>query len=499
MRLVTYITKSVNSSIFILSLLYGMFLYQFPENFKLSVVVTILFIGLLCILTKNLFISIFVCLLVSSQFFLPAKNYPFEYASSREYVYELFPNGIFESIAINISDICSLFLVLYFIRNKAVEFFTKTIRVEQSRFHSILESKPIVISLTSWLVYIILSLYSSINYSFNPAFSINLVAQYGKMIVIFLGVLYLFSSKSRFINLFYIILLSMLLFQIFMGLQQFSTNITTQWVDYKPIIDVEQKTNFFRIGGPVGDPNAYALVLVILFIITVPFVLKHKHEHWWIISLLGLICIILSQSRTVWLALVILSLFLYIRYPLIINNMIIRNITIKTAYVLIFGTMLCFAIILPRLQASIQFFSYDGGGQLRLTMLKEGWLLLQQAPLSGFGAGAVVRMMLNNFRNGYIVTFPFTVHFVPLHIALESGIPAMVAFFVPFYLILRKWFMPLTKNQSNNLITTSAICSIIIVLISYALQPTYGRQDYMYIGLIVGIGAATMYSSTKSR
>lgn len=498
MRLFAFITKNNFSSVFILSLLYCIYIFLFPDNFKAGLLVTFCLTGALYLLTKNLFISFFISFLLSSQFFLPAKNYLFEYASSSEYAYELLPSGIFESLAINISDILSLFLVLYFIRNKLVNIFTNAMRIDQVKFRSALEYGPIIVSLTSWLIYIILSLYSSINYSFYPAYSINVILQYGKMIVMFLCVVYLFSTKKQLTKLFYIALLSMLLFQSFMGLFQFSTNLRTQWVDYKPIIDVEQKTNFFRVGGAIGDPNAYALFLGILLVVTFPFVIKHRYEHWWIISLLSLACIILSQSRTIWLALTVLSLLLYIRYRSTINTIIIRYTTVKALYILLIGAVLCLTIVFPRLQASILFFSGDGGGQIRTTMLKEGWQLLQQAPLSGFGAGTVVRVMLNNFRNGYIATFPFTVHFMPLHIALESGIPAMFAFFIPFYIILRRWFAPARKNPYENNISISAVCGIIIVLISYMLQPSYGRQDYMYLGLIVGIGSMSGYTDKKN-
>src|SRR3972149_7873836 len=117
-RVNAYLGRHLQISVFLLVFLYCTILYLSPDSFKFGVAIALLFIGIVYILTKNLFASLFIAFLVSSQFFFPAKTYQFEYASPAEYIYELLPNGIFESIAITLADVCSGLMIIYFVKVK---------------------------------------------------------------------------------------------------------------------------------------------------------------------------------------------------------------------------------------------------------------------------------------------------------------------------------------------------------------------------------------------
>lgn len=495
-RVYKYFLQHSYISTFSLTILYSSILFFTPYSFKFDIVVTFIFIGMLYVLTKNFFLSLFIMFLASSQFFFPAKTYQFEYASASEYAYELLPNGIFESIIVNISDICAALIILFFIKEKVSTFIQTPKKTNRLRPRV---NVSIILIFLCWFVYFSISLYSSLYVSLFPLYSINLLAQYGKMAVMFFAVLYYFHDNKNRGDLFPTVLIALLLFQSVLGTYQFVKSLTNYGASEKlPSIDVEQNVDFSRVEGISGHPNGHGFVVSILVLITFPFVLKQKKKILWAITILGLVNIILSQSRTVWIALFLVSGFVYTLHAHNIRLAVTRLFKLKRLYLLLWCSIPLIFIILPRLQASSIFFTDEGGGALRIKMLSEGWQLLQLAPYAGFGAGNTVRAFLNHAPNGYIAAFPFTVHNVYLQIALESGIPAGIAFFVPFYIYIRAWFLKGRHSKLHNHALLSIVCCIIVMFTYYSFQPAYGRREFILLGIILGTGVSLLETDRLS-
>ncbi len=312
-NLVSYCIKSSYIGIYVLCLLYSYALYIFPDSLQVGLLLTILFILGLYSLTRNLLTSLAITFIISSQFFSPAKTYEFEYASATEYVSELRQYGIVEPVALNISDIMGIFIVFLLLKDKLLFIFNKKALGAKRLLISFLQTPPTVWIMFSWFIYFLLSLYGSLYLSFSPTYSLNILMQYAKMVIAFISVLHLFTevgSKRIFI---YIVLLSMLSFQSFMGISQFVGGISNYGMTEKLVTsDIEQNTTFSRIVGIYGSPNSHGFSVAILLLLSLPFIIKRNKWFLSAVGGLGILNIIISQSRSVWLGFLVL-LMLYIK------------------------------------------------------------------------------------------------------------------------------------------------------------------------------------------
>lgn len=488
--IVDYFKKQTVLSVFLISLFYCIILYSNPGNFKSGLIISFIFIALYYFIIKNFFTSLFLTFTISSFFLFPAKTYTFEYAAAREYIYENLPEGIFENITFTISDMFGLLLIMYFIRERLKQYGNS----RRKLLITLLNSPVVTAILIAWYIYFSISLFSSLYYSAFSVFSVNVLAQYGKMVIIYLGIIYIFYKEPHHSKLIYATLLGLLLFQATLGSLQFAQNLTSFGANKQlQNPDTEQSTFFPRdIGGISMHANNHAFAVTILTILTLPFVLKKIKNLWWVISALGGFNIILTQSRTIWISLLAVLLFLLTTHAINIQS-IYRLLSVKTRIVTSFvAAISILLIILPRLQVAGLSFTEDGGGTLRLKMLSEGWQILQQVPWTGFGVGTNVRIFLDLIPNGYIYRFPANPHIAYMQLALESGIPATLSFLFPIGLIVTCLSLRRHKSQLRKHIRLSIVCCIIVVLLFFLVQPVYGRREFMYLAIILGLATAEL-------
>jgi len=214
--------------------------------------------------------------------------------------------------------------------------------------------------------------------------------------------------------------------------------------------------------------------------------------------LLGALNIIFSQSRAVWLGTGAAAIFLYILDKQRAKTFVIKHIVhIQTYQVVIFFIVVCIVII-PRIVSSIIYFP-DTGGILRQRMMQDGWKMLQISPWFGFGAGMNVRTLLNNLQNGYISTFPYPVHFAYLQIAMESGVPAAIAFFIPYILIIRAFIITFHTRKGRSAEIVSSVSCILVTLIYFCFQPAPNAFELSISGIIVAVGAVSIMRGRNSQ
>lgn len=490
-RILDYIKKHTAVSVSVLLLGYSFFLLN-TDDFKLGIAVSVAVSALIFYITKNLFLSLFSVFMMSLPFTSPSKQYPFVYAEPTEYITVQFPNGLFDQIYFTISDVWGILLLLY-IANAVI----RTLRQKQTaRINTFLHfiRRPLVlIILISWSMYFGLSVLGSMLYSFSSDYSINYLFHEFNMITVYIGILYLFIAETNVSKYFSLLLSVVIVFFGFIGLIQTVSLFTGYtYIQNQPIYDVEQNLLFSRVGGILG-PNMHAYVLTVLLILLLPSIAKAKRKTFpLVLVLLSVINIIFSQSRTVWFG-IGLSMILYYLYDKrgVIRTAVYLLLKVKLYYIILF-VMALLVIVVPRIGSISIFFTEEGGGGLRQQMLSEGWQALQQSLWLGFGAGNNVRIMLNNFPNGYISIFPYPVHFTYLQLAIESGIPATILFFIPYYLVLRGLILRLIQNKLKNGVLFSCFCCIIITFIYFALQPTFGRTELCFSGIILGWGTVVL-------
>jgi hypothetical protein len=487
-----YFQKNVNISVLLLTFTYCTILFLYPDNFKFGIGISFFFFGLLYLLTKDIFVSLLAILLSSSFFLSPAKTHTFEYASPREYVYPIFKEGIFSKISISISDFYGMFLLLWFLSQRLKQLIYPRLRT--SSILALINNPYVTLVLVAWFIYFSFSLFSIVNYSVFPAFSLSLLVQYFKVVPLFLGIVYLFMKKRELVRTFFTILLTILLFVSVIGAVQFMKSFTTYGQSELTIsYDVEESTGFTRIKGLSDHPNAHAFATVILLWIVLPFVIQSRNRLHFIVLFLAFCNVIFAQSRTIWAALLLTVCVVYIikrkNVNAFLKRLLFKRYLILVSFVAV-GVMIL--TILPRLQLTGIFFSQEGGGALRMKMIAQGWQLLQQSPWTGFGIGMGVRVFLDRMPNGYIHTYPSSVHMAFLQMALESGLPAVFAFFSPFYFIIRGWFLSPKTNRLRSSYLLSIVCCILIICIYYVVHPAYGQREYPILGIVVALGVSTL-------
>lgn len=475
----------------VVTLMFYLLLFALRYNFKLATIVTLLTVTLYYLITKNLFFSLFSAFLVSAPFLIPAKQYEFEYASASEYTSHLLPQGIIRSINLTTSNVLGV-LIMWFLLLMVIKRIVHTERPAPNPFVVMLNLPLFKFVSFCWLGYFIISLYSSLYYSLLPNYSLYLLFEDSKLFIGFIGIIYLAVTKTGAFKFkyVYIVLLTMLLFQNAVGFSQFITSLGYNYALYSG--DIEENIPLARIEGISYHANLHAFIILLLFALVLPYIAKRKRWLFNIAVLSSAANIVLSQSRTAWLGVAAASVYAFIA---------LKNDTIKSVFALlkgaklyrvIFLSILALIIMLPRLQTSSIFFSEEGGGRLRARMISEGWRLLQESPFIGFGQGSVVKVFLTNYSDSYAETFPSPVHFAFLQLALESGIPGAILFYLPFLVFLIKYTRHL-KHPSRRFrgALLSSVCGIIILLVNHSLQPA-GELEFYLMGVTLGFGILSL-------
>lgn len=475
-----------------LVIVYTIIMYLLPDSMKAGVLLSCVFTALFFYISQSVLLSLFIVFFVSSLLYLPAKSYPFEVASIAQYRYDPFPGGIIDSVDITTSDVFNFLLIVYFIKHYITHLLKST-----QQYNNTNKPTTIILILTlTYFYYFTLSLYSTINLSPFPTQGFVILMQQTKIITAFLSINQLFAVTKLRVKV-YLVLAAAYLFQGTIGLYKFFTSLTTfGLLSRLPTLDSEQATILARSGG-VSEPNTYALYTAVLLLITFPYVLHHENDYlksgyiW-----LGLFNIITSQSRTVWFGLGGIIFITLIIHKQRLSRFVSLLFIPKLRYIFLSLIAISFiVIIIPRMSLTSLFFSEEGGGQLRLEMFREGLQLLARAPLTGFGVGSGLRIFFDNFPAGYIYTFPHPVHNAYLQIALESGIPALIAFILPFYFIMKQWMIVLIKRvvTKNESFSYGATCAIILLLFYFISQPILLRNDVVLIGTSISIAIFYLY------
>jgi len=487
-----------STAVVVVLLCYLFYLLKFPDSYTFGIIAASVTTAAVYIITGNFFFALFSIYSLSIPFKVPAKQYHFLYASAAEYQYEPLPDGIFDSIYFTISTAWGVLLGLFFINRLFHVVILKTRHLVG--FGSLLVNPLVFSPLLAWVVYFFLSTLGSTIFSFNPSFSINYLMHEGNIIIIFIGMLYLFLVEKKGAYYFTLILLTNITFHGLLGILQILRLFSEQsYIQGRPVADIEQSLLVRRVGGLIG-PNPQAYLMTISLLMLLPFARRYVRTVVQIfVFYIAFVNIIFSQSRTVWLGIFVAILLYYVfnrKWLLGLFSIIRRKF--NPSYTILF-VILLLIVAIPRISISSLFFSEEGGGQLRKQMISEGLQLLYRSPWLGFGAGSTVRVLFDNFQNTYAREFPFPVHLTFLQIAIESGIPATVAFFIPYYLFVRQVFILKGKAKWRNDMLQVALWSIIITLVFFSFQGIVGRIEFGHSGLILGFGAVALILTGRGK
>lgn len=501
LRQLIFATKRQKTpALFFILFLYAFFLYFSSNNFTLGVAISFITTGILYWITDNLFYSLFAVFFITLPFTSPVKDYPFIYADPTEYHYATLPVGIVDSIYFSITNIWGLFLVWYLV-NRFTHSLLNSYKQSYATIVTVFTSPPIPYMLLFWFIYFFLSFISASQFSLYSNYSINYLFHELNMCIAFAGTVYLFLKEGKAAKIFYLIPLALLMFLSLLGISQIFLLSTKNVILFTPNPDAEQTDLFARIWG-ISGPNGHSYIIAILLLLSYPFIKNMKSKLTALLMLLlsGL-NIIFSQSRVVWLGSgIILAIYFMTETRNTIINFFKKRIQLTLFFLTLVG-LLSITIIIPRLVTLEFFFEENGGGALRAQMISEGIQILLRSPWFGFGAGMNVRTLLNSFAfgsGGYIRSFPFPIHFSFIQIALEVGIPATIAFFIPYLLIIRGGIVFIRKLRHNAFFLSSFWC-IIMTLTYYSFQPVNGRTEIGFTGIFLGLGAVAIVRARGDR
>lgn len=465
----------------------------FVGNFKLLFVFSFAISIAIFYLLENLFFSFFLTSLTSMAIFIPNKYYTIEVIKGSEIFLPEFRSGYFLGYGLNISNVLLLFSSM---------FLAYFLYLHRSTVSSIIKKNMSLFILCSsgWLVFFLVSLFSSMYISFSPELSTIWLIQYMQFLLIAIGVIVsYFLGREKFQLILKVVALSML-FQFFIGVTQFILQshiglVIEQSRGGAFYTGLDENNAIFRIDGTFMYSNQLALVSIILFSILAPALILYNNSFIFASGLATIVIILFTQSRIIWLALCLLLIMTIKIYSRPIATLMARAYSSfnlgKVILILLISSIFLFTT-LPRIQKSVNFFADGSGGKLRYKMIIEGLEALTASPWIGYGVGTNEYVLHKLFPEGIMSIFPAAIHFGFLQMLLEFGCLGLLGLLFPFLVILRTILTTKrTKKYLNRELTEYRyiyLSGTMSAVLYYSIQPHVGIVEFPYIGLIVGFG-----------
>jgi putative inorganic carbon (hco3(-)) transporter len=227
-----------------------------------------------------------------------------------------------------------------------------------------------------------------------------------------------------------------------------------------------------RLSGMLIDPNAFGGFLVIIFTIHIilmyskfPIFTKKKGMFITMTLILG---IILTFSRSSWLALSIVLFIQLVRNPIHIVRIAVISI-ISLALILLISGREYFEEILSLATRSSQIDS-------RLVIIEKGLTLFKEAPIFGVGLGEI-------FEKYHII-----IHNTPVWILVEFGLVGFVIFSLYLINIFLRGMIAfkLSDQQNRPLIYGLMLAYLAMIGFSFGIEALYQRHWWILMALING-------------
>jgi putative inorganic carbon (hco3(-)) transporter len=325
------------------------------------------------------------------------------------------------------------------------------------------------------------------------------LSNYVKDALIALVVVALLKRPYQFRNVIY----TMLIVGIFIGtisVHQYVTgNYTNNYGGFAvaEYMNIVGETNGYRLSGPVGDPNFFAQVMVVLALLGVERLLHEKRLFWKVIAgwaaAASTLTVVFTFSRGATIALALSLVIFFWIYKLKPSQLIVI-ITLGVAMLLFapptyYQRVLSIADVLPT-NGEINLYK-DRAIQGRASENLTAWVMLMDRPVMGVG--------LNNFAylyQDYTKTLGLapsatnrSPHNLYLEVAAETGVVGLAVFLILIVMAMhsilhaRKRFMEEGMEEYANLATGFAIAFGGYLLAALFVHAAYPRYFYLLIGI----------------
>jgi len=440
---------------------------------------------------KNLFVSTFLVSTISFAFFNPNKYYTILVIRGVELSLG-FGKDYILGYGLNLSNIFLFLNLVTFCREVIIN----------KNFS--LRIKELIVTLLAACGFFLIALGGSLNSS--PFFEASFVwlIQYMQLFLVAFLLFFLYLNYKNKFELIYPVLLYTILFQSLISVLQFIRQSSLGLpVEFARIASYfapgpEEINTLFRVNGTFLFHNQLALITLVLFVILIPKVLEQRKKVYILGIFLSLVTIVLTQSRSIWIAATSVIFFLARNYTYELKRLAKLLGFRFLIYSGVFAIVLSF-IIVPRILLSFNS-PFEGAGiPGRIQMISEAWEALKLSPWMGYGVGTNEYILHSQFPGGIISSFQASVHMAFLQMALEVGIPGTVFLLLPFILIARNLmsgFRTFSKKLKD--FSFTYLSGVFVFVLYYLFQPHVGIVEFPYLGLILGYGLIGVYLKTKN-
>jgi len=461
-----------------------------------SLRVAVLFFGLVSLVltlrTKNVFVSLLLVSIFTLPFFNPNKYYTVLVIRGLKLLVE-FRGDYLLGYGVNISNIFIFLSMVALIREKVLK------RGQTSPIFT----RPIKLIILSAAAFFVVGLGVSLKYSPFPEASIIWLLQYMQVFVLAFAVFYFFvNHKEKFSLIFATIFASILLQSVISLWQYLRQSSVGLPIEFERIASffatgLDEINTLFRVSGTFHFANQLALIMLVMIILLAPYTLRAKNKLYLFGCFLGLTVIVLTQSRSIWIATTMVAVAFLRVYRKNIGQLAKK---LGERRLLLFGVATFVGlsyVVIPRILLSFNAF-YEGAGiPIRLRMISEAAEAFWLSPAIGYGVGTNEYLLHSMFPNGVMAVFPAAVHLGFLQLALEVGILGLVFFLIPQIYILRRLFgRTLASNKKGVSLDYkfSFLAGLSVFFVYYLFQPHVGIVEFPYLGLILGFGMISIYS-----
>lgn len=257
-----------------------------------------------------------------------------------------------------------------------------------------------------------------------------------------------------------------------------------------------ESTVGFRLGGPLGDPNYYAQIIVVLLPLAVD---RFWNENMWILKVLSawalLVCsfaLIMTFSRGGFLAFIVAFFLMIVRRPTRIPSILIGVITVIVIFPFIPSNYYeRMSSILNLLPSSRKGGYTDESFQGRISENLVAWDMFRESPILGVGIGNY-----NTHYQEYSHKLGIdprledrSAHNLYLEIAAEQGLLGLVVFGIMITLTLHQiikaeaLFGQLENKNMANLVVAIGVSFVTYLFSSIFLHDAYSRYLWVLFGL----------------
>jgi putative inorganic carbon (hco3(-)) transporter len=313
------------------------------------------------------------------------------------------------------------------------------------------------------------------------------------------------------------VIYTMLFIGIFIGtisIHQYVTNNYTS--DYggfavAEYMNIVGETNGYRLSGPVGDPNFFAQVMVVLSLLGIERFMNEKRLFWKIVGGLAAaasgLTVVFTFSRGAIVALGLSMLIFFWIYKLrpahIVAFLILGAVMLFFIPPTFYQRVLSIGDVLPT-NGEINLHK-DRAIQGRASESLTAWEMINRHPLFGVG--------LNNFTSLYqeytksLGLAPSanerSPHDLYLEVAAESGVVGLVVFLTMIVLAIRavlyarRRFMEAGAEDYVNLTTGFAIAFAGYLFAALFVHAAYPRYFYLLIGIAFALSSLNTFEEKK--